>query len=45
MLNKIFKFLFKDYPAYFWEKPNIYKIILFPVIFYYYLKDKKNDWK
>jgi len=43
MFDKIFTFLFKDYPAYFWEKPNIYKIILFPVIFYYYLKDQNNE--
>jgi hypothetical protein len=42
MLNKIFDFLFKKYPAYFWENPNIYKIILFPIIFYHYLK-KKDD--
>jgi len=40
MLNKIFDFLFRKYPVYFWSKPNVYKLILFPVIFYYFLKKK-----
>ncbi len=45
MLNKIFRFFFRDYPAYFWKKPNVYKILLLPVIFYYYLKqDDKSNW-
>ena len=43
MLEKLFDFIFRKYPAYFWEKPNIYKIILFPVLLYYFLK--KSDEK
>ena len=42
MLNKLFEFLFKKFPAYFWEKPNIYKILLFPIILYYFFKEN-ND--
>jgi len=42
-MDRLFDFLFKKFPAYFWEKPNVYKILLFPVLLYYYLKD--NDWK
>ena len=43
MLDKAFDFMFRKFPAYFWEKPYIYKIILFPVLFYFYLR--KNDKK
>jgi len=43
LLDKIFSFVFKKYPAYLWNKPNVYKVMLFPVIFYYYIKDKKNE--
>jgi len=45
MLNKIFNFLFKDYPSYLWYKASfkkiILKLILFPAIFYNVLKEKK----
>ena len=43
MLEKIFDFTFRKFPAYFWEKPNIYRLLLFPVLLYFYLKedDKK----
>jgi len=43
MLDKIFDFLFRKFPAYFWEKPHFYKIVLFPVLLYFYLKE--NDKK
>ncbi len=43
-MTKILDFVFKKFPAYFWEKPHIYKIILFPVLFIFYLKEN-NDKK
>lgn len=38
------KMIFKDYPAYFWIKPNIKKIIVFPflVLYYIFIKKKKS---
>jgi len=45
MLEKIFRFVFKDFPAYFWQKPHIYKILLFPVLLYFYIKDSDKDEK
>ena len=46
MIDKLFKFAFKDYPSYLWSeikfKKIIFKLILFPYIFYYYFK-KKNE--
>jgi hypothetical protein len=45
MLEKLFDFIFRKFPAYFWEKPNIYRLLLFPVLLYFYLKedDKKSS--
>lgn len=34
------RFLFKDYPAFFWQKPNIWKILAFPFLCIYHIFKK-----
>lgn len=35
-------FLFIKFPAYFWEKPNIWKVLLFPILFIYNIFSRKK---
>ena len=35
------QFLFIEYPAYFWEKPNIRRILVLPILIIYILFKKK----
>lgn len=31
-ISQIISFLFKDYPAYFWSNPNLYRALMFPFL-------------
>lgn len=35
MLNKLFRFLFKEYPAFLFQKPSIYRILVLPLLLVY----------
>lgn len=32
MLKRVLEFLVKDYPAYFWAKPSLRRVLMFPLL-------------
>ncbi len=35
MLDRLFHFLFKSYPAFLFSKPNIYRVLILPFLLVY----------
>ncbi len=42
---RVLKFVYKEYLAYFWSNPNLFKILLFPFLLIYIICKKENYQK